>query len=204
MKSFAAIHDCENNTDMQRIPLIRKKQLPVDASFQVLKKYSLLIGLLVGCFILFSTLGANYIAIAVWGDDLVTSSRRDTLIFSLLLSFCISTLALVTLVILRNLVLTNYSSRKELDGVKTDDDENDAVMDHLMVHIECRFIVGALIGVCMGRAFTDLALGITAHIVYSVGTLVVSLVCCRGIMWCFSPKVMDEKDTSSKDDILIV
>jgi hypothetical protein len=177
MQTFIpAIHDSENNdATMQRIPLIRIKKLPVDLS--QLKKYSLFVGLLIGCFIQFSTLSANYIAIAVWGD--VTSYQQNVLFFSLLWSFFISALALVILVILRNLVMTMcYSSREH-------EDENDA-MENLILHVECRFIVGALVGVCMAWTVTDLALGMTAQIIYSVGTLAIALVWCRGIMWYYS------------------
>jgi hypothetical protein len=177
----AAIY--ENNTE---VPLLQKQTRTMGQQvFTRFKATSLILGLLVGFFIQFSTLGANYLIISLWGADVMTTSQRDIVLFSLLWSFFTSTMAIVILAFLRNLVSASY------DGEDFDD---------MVLHMECRFIVGALVGVCSAWAATDVMLGMSAQIVYSFATLAVALAWCRIMMWFFTPSVR----TIETPDVLMI
>jgi len=138
------------------------------------KLSSLLLGVLVGFFIQFSTLGANYLVISIWGEDVMNTSKSEIVVFSLLWSFFTSSMAIVILAFLRNLLSASFYGPD---------------LDIVVLHMECRFVVGALVGVCSAWAATDYVLGMSQQIVYSVVTLVVALLWCRVMMWIFTPIV---------------
>ena len=75
-----------------------------ESRFASFKRSSIVLGLLVGFFIQFSTLGANFLVITIWGEDVVTKTKSDIVTFSLLWSFFTSAMAIVILGFLRNLV----------------------------------------------------------------------------------------------------
>lgn len=166
-------------------PLLKRKA----ALFNVeqngrFKMSSLCLGLLVGFFIQASTLGANYLVVTISGEDVMTTSKKDIVLFSLLWSLFTSGLAIVILAFLRNLVRATY---------ETDNEEQNDQLDDMILHMECRFVVGALIGVCSAWALTDLILGLSIQIVYSFVTLGAALAWCKLMMWCFSyPEDNDE------------
>ena len=54
--------------------------------FGAFKNHSLIIGLLVGFFVQFSTLGANFLVIALWENDLMSRSKTEIVILSLVWS----------------------------------------------------------------------------------------------------------------------
>jgi hypothetical protein len=148
-----------------------------EKAFSSFKFSALLLGLLVGFFIQFSTLGANFLVITLWGEDVITKSKTDIIVFSLLWSFFTSAMAIVILGFLRNLVTITYSA---VGGRSVD------LLEEMVLHMECRFVVGALVGVCLAWTMTDVLLGMRAQIVYSLVTLVVALVWCKTMMMCFA------------------
>jgi hypothetical protein len=154
-----------------------------DTMFRKFKASSLVLGLMVGFFIQFSTLGANFLMITLWGEDVMTKSKHDIVVFSLVWSFFTSAMAIVILGFLRNIITT----------VTTQD------VDELVLHMECRFVVGALIGVCFAWTATDMVLGMRAQIVYSLVTLTVALAWCRVMMWCFTTTTTTEEEESKTD-----
>lgn len=162
-------------------PLLATMATPImePALFHRFQRSSLFLGLLVGLFIQASTLGANYLVVSVWGEEVVNTTKQDVIYFSLVWSLFTSALAIVILAFLRNLVQACYQS---------DDEERNDLLDDMILQMECRFVVGALIGVCSAWALTDLVLGMSMQIVYSVVTLVVALSWCRIMMWCFTEK----------------
>jgi hypothetical protein len=160
------------------------------------KMSSLCLGLLVGFFIQASTLGANYLVVTVSGEDVMTTSKKDIVLFSLLWSLFTSGLAIVILAFLRNLVRVTY---------ETDNEEQNDQLDDMILHMECRFVVGALIGVCTAWALTDLILGLSVQIVYSFLTLGVALAWCKLMMWCFTyPEEEEEDYEQNETDILTI
>jgi len=146
------------------------------------KTSSLLLGLMVGFFLQISTLGANYLAITLWGKDVMnTSKAADYYLFSLLWCLFLTCMALAILAFLRNLIIQAPSNNNNI----TSSDYN------LDTIIFCRFVVGALMGVCSAWAATDyFLLGMMSlQIVYSVGTtLTVALLWCGVMMWVFASR----------------
>ena len=178
--------DSTNNTLeaplLEQRPSDEEEITQEEAQQTSIKISSLCLGLLVGFFIQFSTLGANYLVISLWGDDVLNTSKREIIVISLLWSFFTSSMAIVILAFLRNMVVASYRG---------------ADLDHVVLHVECRFVVGALVGVCSAWAVTDYLLGMAQQIIYSVATLAVSLAWCRFMLWMFTPVVADNNEESS-------
>ena len=187
----AQTHD--NNMEeplIQQSPKTGEAEEQKDRQHASVKLSSLLLGLMVGFFIQFSTLGANYLVITLWGEDVMNTSKSDIILFSLLWSFFTSSMAIVILAFIRNLLSASYTGSD---------------FDSVVMHMECRFVVGALIGVCSAWAATDYILGMSQQIVYSVGTLAVALVWCRIMMWIFAPAEEEERRTKEETpDVLMV
>lgn len=175
------------------------------AAFGRFKFSALLLGLLVGFFIQFSTLGANFLVITIWGEDVVTKSKTDIVIFSLLWSFFTSAMAIVILGFLRNLVTITYTAAVS-GGSRSRVRQSDSdLLEDMILHMECRFVVGALVGVCLAWTMTDILLGMKAQIVYSLVTLGVALFWCKIMMLCFSsPKNKQSSSSSLEQPLLIV
>jgi hypothetical protein len=144
-----------------------------EKAFARFKLSSLVLGLLVG----FSGPGADFLVITIWGDEVVTKSQTDIVVFSLMRSFFTSAMAIVILRFRRNLLTVLYSA---VAGRSQD------LLEEIVLHMECRFVVGALIGVCLAWTMTAIILGMRAQIVNSLATLVVALFWCKIMMVCFA------------------
>ena len=119
----------KSSKQQQQTPLIPP------AAFQQFKNSSLYLGLLVGFFIQASTLGANYLVISVSGEDAMTTSKHNIVLFSLFWSLFTSSLAIIILAFLRNLVRATY----ETDEDNNEDDSRNDQLDDMILHMECRF-----------------------------------------------------------------
>lgn len=147
--------------------------------FRRFQRSSLVLGLLMGFLIQFSTLGANSLAAVIWGKDVVlhSSARMDVLVFSTAWSVVTSVMAVIMLAVIRNLVSMTHRAF-------ANDDNNTAStltinIDDWLMQLECRYVVGALVGVCLAWSWTDLLLGQTLQMIYSSLILVGALVWCR-------------------------
>ena len=157
--------------------------------FTRFKSSSFILGIIVGFFIQFSTLGANYLALSFMGEAILDVTQRDLILFSLIWSLITSTMAIAVLAFLRKLLFTMYIGQD---------------IEDIVLHMECRYVVGALIGVCTAWAATDVALGMTGQVIYSVVTLFSALSWCRLMMYFFgSEEEICENDNES-NEILIV
>ena len=147
-------------------------------TFPHFKSFSLLLGLLVGFFIQFSSLGANFLLTNLDGPNEnhegLVASRQRVIIFSLCWSFFTSTMGVLILLFLRNLI--NLASREVISWT---------FQDRSILNIECFFAVGALLGVCVAWTCTDILLGFNAHIYHSLLTLIVALVWCKVVTYCY-------------------
>ena len=118
-------------------------------------------------------LGVNYLIMTTnisWGggagqasEDFLTnwpsSSDRDiTLTFAIVWSVFTSTTAFIMLVLLQNIVSIAYISLWK-------NKSHHEMVEKMIVHMECRFAVGALIGVCTAWALTDALVGLETQIV---------------------------------------
>ncbi|CAB9497118.1 expressed unknown protein [Seminavis robusta] len=156
------------------------------------KSYSILIGACCGIFVQLSTLGANFLLVAMWGDDVLAQrSPEGAMAFSLAWSFFTSCMALLVLALLRGMITTILDANSVMDGTPE--------RDTLMMTVEVRYVVGALVGVCFAWTCTDLLLGMQSLAFYSLGTLVVALVWSRAMIWCFVTQSDDDAEEVTKD-----
>lgn len=174
--------------------------MPLFGSF---KTHSLILGLLVGFFVQFSTLGANFLVIALWESDLIAKSKSEIVMLSLIWSAFTSCMAMLTLGFLRSVITIVF--RASLPRSHTN---GEAILEEVVLHLECRFVVGALVGVCMAWTVTDVLLGMNIQIVFSMVTLVVSLMWCKLMMYCFTKdgesSISPRKKAQSPSPILLV
>jgi hypothetical protein len=123
--------------------------------FSRFKLSSLLLGLLVGFFVHFSTLGGTFLVITMRGEDFVTKCKTYTFVcFSLLCSCFFSAIALVILRFLRNLVAITYSA---IGGRSKD------LLEEIVAYTECGFIVGTLISISLAGTMAAVHLGMRAQ-----------------------------------------
>jgi hypothetical protein len=198
---FQAIPLDGSYDDAKNEPLLARPQKKTDESSRRLddillarfKLSALLMGVLVGFFIQFSTLGANFLVINIWGEDILNKSRNDIVCFSLIWSFFTSAMAILVLAFLRNIVSIAYVSVMQ---------KSQAMVEEMVLHLECRFVVGALIGVCTAWTITDALMGMQAQIVYSMATLGVALMWCRIMMSCVgnNSRVSSFEDEEERED----
>jgi hypothetical protein len=127
-----------------------------------LRPVALVLGGLVGIFIQFSSLGANFLS-----EQLQLDSNQ-VLVFSLIWSFWTSVMGIGILVVIRR-ILTLF-----LD-----------VSDSLLVQIECCFAIGATLGLNVAWTVTDLAMGLETHLTQSFVTLLGTLLWCRLVLYCY-------------------
>jgi hypothetical protein len=146
-----------------------------EKAFSRFKFSSLLLGLLVGFFIQLATLGVNLLVISIWGGEIV-KSKTKILVFCMLWSFFYSAMAFVILGITRDLVTITYSA----GGGRSND-----FLEYMLFHMECRFIVGALVGINVAWIVTDLLLGSPAPIMYSFGGLAFAILWVKIVTMCF-------------------
>ncbi|CAB9502124.1 expressed unknown protein [Seminavis robusta] len=155
-----------------------------ESSSQWSNLYSLIIGLIIGCFIQFSSLGANFLMTSMYGYNVFF--MKEFLVVSLVWCFVTSIMGVCVLLFLRSLVVTSfYATTSVNENFKAKED----FIAGLIQKMEYYFAVGALIGVCMCWTITDIVLGMKAHIVHSLVTLVIALVWCRLVMTFCGSKV---------------
>ena len=177
-------------------PLLSKEEQCASSSpvigaelFARFKSSSFVLGIVVGFFIQFSTLGANYLALTLMGEAILNVTQRELIIFSLIWSLLTSTMAIIVLAFLRKIIFTSYLGKD---------------IEDIVLHMECRYVVGALIGVCTAWAATDVALGMTGQVIYSVVTLATALSWCRLMMYLFASEQDNCENECESDEILIV
>jgi hypothetical protein len=160
------------------------------------KTHAMIIGVLVGFFVQFSTLGANFLVIAMWENNLharsnteiiIPRTKLEIIILSLLWSTFTSFLAIMTLGFLRSVITIVFQATiaPQRRGPAAD-----AMLDEVILQLEYRYVVGALVGVCLAWTVTDFILGMSIEILFSFITLIISLLWCKLMMHCFSK---DEK-----------
>lgn len=194
--------------------------------FRKFKYYSLLLGFMVGLFIQFSTLGANFLLLTLFDNqnddtaiDKDQEQKQETIYMalSLMWSAITSIMAIITLQFLKNLFSISFQStmiisadddvdgEKNIDNDDEDDDDNtiiandeEDILEEIILHLEFRFIVGALIGVCFAWIVTDIVLGLKYQIMYSIIILLGALIWCKLLMYWFTKSKKDDEDINNK------
>ena len=166
-------------------PLLGGKEEEVVGPAQRFTKISSVIGLLIGLFIQISTLGAN----RVLTELNIPQSRFHILLFSFLWSVFTSGLAMAILVFLRQIVSLAFHARNEAEQ---------AILNEMVLLMECHFVFGALAGVCFAWIWTDIMLGLEVQLGYSLLTLVVSFLWVKA-MTLFLGKPDQRRDEPSNE-----
>jgi hypothetical protein len=138
-----------------------------------IKFSSVLLGLFVGFFCQFITLGATFLLITIWGEDVVTKSKTGIFVFSLLCSFLFLSIVFVISGFLRNRVAITYSA---MGG------RSEEVLDEMVLHVENISIVGVLVGLSLACTMAAVLLGMRAQTVFCAVALLVGAFFCRKIM----------------------
>ena len=146
------------------------------------KSCTLLLGLLVGIFIYLSTLGAEFVAVMVWGKDILDKTTTDLLVFSLIWNLFTTLLALIVLSSLRTMVLAVLTSAMTTTTTSQQRRSQDNIQEvgaELLSYLEGRFAVGALVGICVSWNATNLALGMRPQVIQSCIIMAVACLWCR-------------------------
>lgn len=160
------------------------------------KLSSLVLGLLVGCFIQLSSLGANFLISTRYGSAYNEKgiTKEDVFWFSFGWSFFTSAMGIGVLFLLRSIITTSYNV------VMKQSQTNNKLTDRLTLHLEYFFSFGALIGVNVSWIVTDVVLGLEMHIWHSFATLVLALVWCKVVSCCFGYSPDDDGDYEVEDE----
>lgn len=150
--------------------------------FAKIKRCSFQLGFVIGIFVQLSTLGSNFLLIAVIGKSGFETGnhQREAFVFSMVWSCFTSLLALLVLSLIRVMALSILRLSPSALG------NGEEGANNLVMHMECRFVVGALIGVCLAWCVSDLLLGMQSLALYSLGTLTAAMIWCKAVLSCFS------------------
>ena len=152
---------------------------------QKVKNGSLLIGMCCGILVQLSTLGANFLLLTFCPEETIAKqSDGETLFFSLFWSLLTSSLALVVLALLRRLIKSTLDFTASGNGHECE--EKTRERGSLMMAVEIRFVVGALVGVCFAWTCADFLLGMHSLAMYSLCFLFFAIVWSKAIIWYFS------------------
>jgi hypothetical protein len=130
-------------------------------------------------------LGANFLLTTAVSST--TTATTKVLWLSLGWSFFTSVLGVTIFLLLRCIVATAWNMTASSASAATSilcRIDGPMLDDSAMIHkMESHFAIGALVGVCLAWTCTDLVLGLTAHVVQSVLTLVAALTWCKVISY---------------------
>lgn len=208
---FMAVLVCEDNAshhdDLEKAAP-KEEEDPDDflvpsSGITKFKAFSLCLGLLIGVFIQFSSLGANYLVeqVLLLKDNINdgnTTSTSNILAeqwwgLSLLWSFSTSTVGVILLLALRSLL-------HETAVCPQSSERDNHRYGMILVLMECHFAVGALSGVCLAWMGTDVVLQAPQHLVHSCVTLCMALGWCKLLATCFPVMKVGETATTANDE----
>jgi hypothetical protein len=154
----------------------------------------LILGVVVGCFIQLSCLGANYLLLVMWnnsnsklhqkyGEGIIVVKTdamllREALIFNLIWDLFASGLGLIVLLLVRRLLLLQWWSTAPSSSSAVH-----AITRNILFAVECYFSVGALVGVNLSWVVTNYIMGFYPNMIHSFVMLVVSLVWSRSLRY---------------------
>lgn len=188
---FAFHEDCEMPDESDSI----STHSSFHRSFEIC---SLAVGILIGFFVQLTTLGANILLLEFWDGDFFEITQQEVVFFSLLWSLLTSVMALLILGFLRALLTSFFRSLPIADSYTIELIES--LHEEMLENMEIRFVMGALVGVCLAWTITDLYLGMVSQVGYSLLTLSASLLWCRAVMWFRSCDVDEHVYLEEEDE----
>ncbi|KAL7563965.1 hypothetical protein ACA910_017578 [Epithemia clementina (nom. ined.)] len=173
--------------------------------FSSMYNYSLIFGIVVGCFIQSSSLGANYILMILFGRDPreMASHQTEIIILSLLWSFMTSFMGIFMLLILRTLVSSAANGLNLNNIVAGRPTVFFNTQLSLVAYLEFPFAFGALAGVCVSWAAIDVALGLRSHAYHSLYTLAFAYIGKVAFEACSGHASDDDEDDWEEENSLL-
>lgn len=158
---------------------------------------SIVLGLIIGLFIQFSTLGANWLIISMFGEEaIVSASGRKLVLYSFLWSIVTSAMSMWMLKYLRDLV--------NLIQVQGNDNESGELVrrrhEFVLQQLESRFVCGALMGVNFAWILTDMLLGLHVEMMYSFVTFLLAAIWSWFLLSTFGTYSENESELPSKNN----
>lgn len=154
-------------------------------SLQGTKTYSLIIGLIIGSFIQFSALGANFLMTTMYDGGYEVFYTKQFVVISTIFCFVTSIMGVLVLLFLRSLVVTSFyavTKTPNNDMEKESFQRKEKFVAGLIQNMEYYFAIGSIIGVCVCWTITDGLLGMKNNVEYGLLILATSLVWCRVAM----------------------
>lgn len=178
------------------------KTMMKENCLQMSRGCSIVIGMIIGCFIQCSTLGANFMMSTMYGQQIYFS--REFVIVSLVWCFMTSLMGVSVLLFLRSLVVTAFYATNSSKGDEATLASKEDFMEKVIDNVEQFFAVGSLIGVGAAWTTTDILLGMQSHVYHSLLTLAVALVWCKFAM-AFSSNSSDtaQENPSAEKQVAI-
>lgn len=144
----------------------------------------LVCGSIIGLFIQFASLGANFVMQQILHDN-----PRRLLLVSLGWSFLCSTMGIGTLLVIRNMVAAAWPR---------------AGFSFLLT-LECFFAIGATLGLNAAWTLTDVVLGFQTHATENLVGLLFTMLWCKLVLCCTSSDLHDDnEDADSETEELLV
>lgn len=141
---------------------------------------SLVLGLFIGFFTQLSSLGANFL-LAHW--QVPRDSHAIIFWTSLAWALVTSLMGIFVMILVRGLVVLSSSKATASTDLSTES-SSCSYLQNVILHLECSFAVGALVGVNVAWMVTDLILGMRLHLTHSLVSLIVALIWCQSVVFC--------------------
>lgn len=173
-----------------------------------IKLYSLAMGAVIGLFIQFSSLGANFCLRELKMYD-------NIVVLSLLWSFLTSAMGVVVLLLVRTIfvafLLSGDNNRTCQQPSRREQNDRNANISKVLLNMECFFAIGSVIGLNLSWSVTDYLLAMDTHYMQSLWTFVATLVWCKVVFYCTRRCEMaedtveeEEEDECSEEEIWVV
>jgi hypothetical protein len=173
-QTSAIMNSTATNTSTKTQLAIGEEQRFYMPSLGRFKRCCLLIGFFVGTFIYLSTLGAEFIAVMMWGKEILARTNCELVFFSLLWNLVTTCVALIMLMCLRQVIGCIF-----VDVVGRSKENAEDILAELLSYLEGRFAVGALVGICVSWNITNFVLGMNPQIIQSGIIMAVACLWCR-------------------------
>ena len=168
-----------NDDDSQHTLVVVGQQQPNRFRLQYI---SLVLGSLVGLLIQCSSLGANFMVQQMTSFPNHHQQQQRVLeITSVLWSLVTSSMGIALLLLVRALILLTHRHGSSNASTTT---ETPPPLPTFVLHVECFFAVGAVVGLNVAWTVADYVLAMESHLMQSLYTLAATTVWCKTVLYC--------------------
>jgi len=167
-----------------------------EGTFGRFKTSSVLLGVIVG-FLNVSILGANFLLGTSSLQRYALKTKRDIFVFSVLWSIFTSAVAISILRFIRTSITVTFHATSK---------KSEEVLEEMIHQMETRFVIGALVGMCMSWTITVFLLGVNTAVIWGLIVLdiVVFLVCLCSTSNCFAKSHRESSRREGLSEPLLV